>query len=89
MTSIELYPTLDLCIESTAKREFNRLSAEYLAKGGGDITTDKQLMLLRAFLEEADFPALRGASEPHLLEGSKVRFVLTDEGGLSCRMDVL
>ena len=89
MPSIELYPTLDFCIESTAKREFNRLSAKYMVGGGKDSLTDGQIILLRAFLEEADFPALRGASEPHLLEGRKVRFVLTDEGGLSYRMDVL
>ena len=89
MPSIELYPTLDHCIETTAKKEFNRLSAEYLAKGGGNAAMDSQLTLLRAFLEDADFPALRGASEPHLLEGRKVRFMLTDEGGLSYCMDVL
>jgi hypothetical protein len=89
MASIELYPTLDYCIESTAKREFNRLLVEYMAAGGKDSVTESQIILLRSFLEEADFPALRGASEPHLLEGRKVRFVLMDEGGLSYRMDVL
>ncbi len=88
MTTIQLYPTLDHCIESTARHEFNRLAAEYLKKGDACVENDNEIVLLRCFLEEADFPALRGMSEPYLLKGEKVRFVLTDEGGLDYRMEV-
>jgi hypothetical protein len=89
MTRIELYPTLDHCIESTARHEFNKLAAEYAKKGDAGEEKDREIVLLRCFLEEADFPALRGMSEPHLLKHKKVRFVLTDAGGLDYRMELL
>jgi hypothetical protein len=46
--------------------------------------------LLRLFLETADFGELRGRSEPHLLEGKRVRFsVFVERGAVRWRMDVL
>lgn len=87
--AIELTPSLDSCIETTARREFARSRDEYLEKGGDDRELAERVRLLRMFLESADFRKLRRESESHLTEGRTVRFVLCfDEGELKYDTEV-
>jgi hypothetical protein len=78
---IELIPTLDLCIEGTAKQEYKKCADEYMLHGKKDRKLEEKIELLRIFLETADFRKLRAESEKHLVEGKKVKFILTSEKG--------
>ena len=78
---IELIPTLDLCIEGTARQEYKNSADEYIQRGRKDRKLEEKIELLRMFLETADFRKLRAESEKHLIEGKKVRFILTLEKG--------
>jgi hypothetical protein len=80
-TRIELIPTLELCIEGTARQEYKKSADEYMQRGGKDRKLEEKIELLRMFLESADFRKLRAESEKHLVEGKKVRFILTLEKG--------
>ena len=75
--NIGLIPTLDLCIESTARREYLKSTDEYMRKGQKDRKLEEKIELLRMFLETVDFRKLRADSEKHLIEGKNVRFILT------------
>ena len=81
MLRIELTPTLDLCIEGTAKQEYKKSADEYMQSGKKDRKLEQKIELLRMFLESADFRKLRAESEKHLIEGKKVKFTLTLEKG--------
>jgi hypothetical protein len=70
---LHLYPTINACIETQAKRLFNQ-TASQLLKSPEDPNLRKQLETLRLFLEQADFRKLRAESESLLLEGKKVTF---------------
>jgi len=86
---IILEPELSRCVEMTAREEFRR-GVQTLAAGQGDETLAERSEILRLFLEGADFKELRGRSEPHLLEGKRVRFsVFVERGAVRWRMDVL
>ena len=74
-THIELIPTLDACVETQAKRQFNQITSQLLKKGENKELEGK-LELLKLFLESADFNKLRSESEPHLVAGKKVKFIL-------------
>ena len=78
---IELIPTLDLCIEGTARHEYLKSADEYMQRGQKDRKLEEKIELLRMFLETMDFRKLRAESEKHLTEGKKVRFILTLEKG--------
>ena len=78
---IELVPTLELCIEGTARREYLKSADECMQRGKKDRTLEEKIELLRMFLETADFRKLRTESEKHLIEGKKVSFILTSEKG--------
>ena len=80
-TRIELLPTLELCIEGTARREYKKSADEYMQKGRKDRKLEQKIELLRMFLETADFRKLRAESEKYLTEGKKGRFILTSEKG--------
>ncbi len=80
-TRIELIPTLDLCIEGTARQEFKKSADEYMQLGRKDRKLEEKIELLRLFLETADFRKLRAESEKHLIEGKNVKFILTSEKG--------
>ena len=80
-TRIELTPTLDLCIEGTARQEYKKSADEYMRKGQKDSNLEEKIELLRMFLETMDFRKLRAESEKHLIEGKKVEFILTSEKG--------
>jgi hypothetical protein len=78
---IELIPTLDLCIEGTARQAYKKSADEYMQSGNKDKKLEEKIELLRMFLETMDFRKLRAESEKHLIEGKKVRFILTSEKG--------
>jgi hypothetical protein len=78
---IELVPTLDLCIEGTARQEYKKCANEYMQRGRKDRELEQKIELLRMFLETTDFRKLRAESEKHLIEGKKVKFILTLEKG--------
>jgi hypothetical protein len=78
---IELIPTLDLCIEGTARQECQNSADEYMQKGKKDKKLEEKIELLRMFLETADFRKLRAESERHLIGGKKVKFFLTSKKG--------
>jgi len=77
MIQIELIPTLELCIEGTARQEYKKSADEYMRKGKKDRKLEEKIELLGMFLETTDFRKLRAESEKHLIEGKKVRFILT------------
>jgi hypothetical protein len=78
---IELIPTMDLCIEGTARQEYKKSADEYTRMGKKDRQLEEKIELLRMFLETTDFRKLRAESEKHLIEGKKVEFILTAEEG--------
>lgn len=81
VVKIELVPTLDLCIEGTARQEFQKSADKYMQRGRKDRKLEEKIDLLGMFLESADFRKLRAESEKHLTEGKKVRFILTLDKG--------
>lgn len=78
-TPVELIPTLEHCIETTAKQEFTRTRDEYIRRGVEDKALEERIELLRTFLYTMDFRELRAESEKHLSEGKKVKFLLYSE----------
>ena len=87
---IELTPTLDRCIETTARQEFARNAADYMQSSKRDVCLEERIELLRLFLESADFRDLRRQSEAHLAQGKTVRFILSMHDGkadYSMRLD--
>jgi len=81
MIQIELIPTLELCIEGTARQEYKKSADEYIQHGKKDRKLEEKIELLRMFLETMDFRKLRAESERHLIEDKKVTFILTSEKG--------
>lgn len=80
MIEIELIPNLEHCIETTARKEYQRLMLEYLGGKGASDFEDK-IELLRTFLETSDFRQLRKESEAELLKEKKVKFILQMDNG--------
>jgi len=81
MLRIELIPTLDLCIEGTARREYLKSTDEYMQRGNKDKKLEDRIELLRMFLETMDFRKLRAESEKYLVEGKAVKFILMSVKG--------
>ena len=81
MVQIDLIPDSNHCIETVAKREYRELVANYLH--GGEVSSDllQRIEMLRTFLESADFKKLRRESEPLLLQGQKLKYILSGEEG--------
>jgi hypothetical protein len=79
--NIELTPTLDLCIEGTARQEYLKSTDEYMRRGNKDKKLEEKMELLRMFLETVDFRKLRADSEKYLVEGKTVKFILTSAKG--------
>lgn len=76
---IELIPTLEHCIETTARQELSKTRDDYLRRGVEDKELEGRIELLRMFLATMDFRELRRESEKLLVEGKTVRFVLYPE----------
>jgi hypothetical protein len=80
MTSIELEPDLSTCIETLARREYERTLEALLGTEEESVDLAERLRTLRLFLESTDFGGLRGRYEPHLVEGRRIRFTLRPAG---------
>jgi hypothetical protein len=77
---IELEPDLDCCVETLAKREYERGLREVLnGKESPELT--ERMEVLRVFLEDANFKRLRGEYEPYLTQGKRVKFIMYLEEG--------
>jgi hypothetical protein len=76
MVEIKLEPDLSCCVQTLAKREYDRLTRELLTSDEEDTELQDRLETLRIFLESTDFGELRSRYEPHLVEGRRVRFTL-------------
>lgn len=89
MDGIELFPNLSHCIETKAKEEFWNSVNQYMEGRQEDKKLEERIELLRAFLESMDFKKLRSQSEKHIVEGKKVKFVISwEKGGPSYEMMV-
>ena len=80
MTRIELFPDLTHCVETRAKQEY-AATMQRILSGDRAVAVEERLELLRAFLETADFTRLRRESEEHLVQGRKVKLVLSGSAG--------
>jgi hypothetical protein len=76
MADIEIEPDLSNCVQTLAKREYDRLTRELLTSDEEDVELQERLETLRMFLESTDFSELRSRYEPHLVQGKRVRFTL-------------
>jgi hypothetical protein len=75
---IKLPVTLEHCVEAAVREAYHeRLS---VCLGGEDPVALAACDTLARFAETADFPALRRLSEPHLLDGKRVCFVIFKQG---------
>ncbi len=83
MTEIKLEPSLSSCIETVAKREYERVLGILLKGDREDRQLEEELELLRLFLESADFGRLRSLSENLLLDGRRIEFILRSTDSLS------
>ena len=82
ISQIGLLPDLSHCVETRAKQEFAATMSKILS-GDQSPGLEERVELLRVFLEEADFSGLRRASEEHMMQGRKVKFVLSRLAGHS------
>lgn len=80
---LEIYPDLSECVETKARKEYNRLSS-LLLSGSNETGLIEQLEVLRHFLAISDFRALRSKSEKFLVEGKIVKFLLSKRSGKTC-----
>jgi len=80
MMHVELFPDLTHCVETRAKQEYVATMQRILS-GDQAVAVEERLELLRAFLETADFTRLRRESEEHLVQGRKVKLVLSSSAG--------
>ena len=79
---ITLEPDLSHCIETVAKREYERVLIILLKTNDENHPLQDELELLRLFLESADFGALRSQCDDLLLAGKRVKVHLRSTGGL-------
>ncbi|MBN2062487.1 MAG: hypothetical protein JW882_18940 [Deltaproteobacteria bacterium] len=77
---IEIIPDLSSCIQTLAKKEYEKVLRNLLREEGEESYLEKKLEILRIFLESADFHDLRNRSEKAILEGGTVRFKITLDG---------
>jgi len=90
MDYIELFPSLDHCIETAAREEFWNSVNQYMESGGQHKELEERIELLKAFLESTDFRKLRSQSERYLTEGQKIKFVISREREkVDCQMMVV
>jgi len=85
---IELDPDLDCCVETLAKREYEKGLREVLNDKESPELTER-MEVLRAFLEGTDFKKIRGEYEPYLTQGKRIRFMIClEEGRLKRNFEV-
>ncbi len=76
MIEIEFEPDLSHCIQTVAKREYDRLLKSILETEQSSTEVNQRIELLRRFLERTDFGRLRSEYEPYLIDGKQIRFTL-------------
>jgi hypothetical protein len=81
MIEIKLEPNLSHCIETVAKRKYEKVLSQILGGKQEDSLMD-ELELLRLFLESADFGQLRSRCEEPLLAGRGIEVVLRSTQGV-------
>ncbi len=90
MTEINLEPDLSHCVQTRARKEYERVMSQLLEIGEEDPELAERLEILKSFLENNDFNKLRSQYEPCLVEGKTVRFKLWwESGGAVYRMEVM
>ncbi len=72
MMEIKLEPSLSHCIETMAKKEYERVLGQLLKLMEEDSRLAGELELLRIFLESADFGQLRSRCDDFLTAGKRV-----------------
>jgi len=88
MTRLKIVPELNECIETKARKEYQRV-CDLVMQGNKEDALPRRLELLRVFLESADFRKLRSDSEPLLAEGKRITFVISQRSGRAvCKMEV-
>jgi len=80
MMEVKLEPNLSHCIETVAKRRYEKVLSLILGGKQEDSLMD-ELELLRLFLESADFRRLRSRCEESLLAGKRVEVILKPAQG--------
>ncbi|MFO8100914.1 MAG: hypothetical protein R6U37_01915 [Dehalococcoidia bacterium] len=89
MTQIEFEPTLEHCIQTLARQEYDRIMRRLLETGEKDEVLGERLLMLKDFLESADFNRLRSSYEPYLTEGKKAIFRLSPgENGTEYQLEI-
>ncbi len=73
---IELEPDLSQCIQTVAKKEYERLMQEIFKTEKSNSEINQRVEMLTRFLESTDFGRLRSEYEPYLVDGKQVRFTL-------------
>jgi len=90
MDCIELFPSLDHCIETSAREEFWKCVNQYMESGGRQKELEEKIEILKSFLKSTDFRKLRSQSEIYLTEGQKVKFVIwRKREKVNCQMTVV
>jgi len=84
MCSIELFPSLSHCIETTAREEYWDSVNSYMGSGEKNKELEQRIELLKAFLEAVDFKKLRRESESYLIQGKAVKFIIYWEQNNPC-----
>ena len=75
-STVEIIPDVSECVETKARKEYNRLYRLYL---NNEEQAGNKLEMLKDFLEKADFKKLRSESEKTLLGGKGVKFLIYRE----------
>lgn len=78
---IELEPSLSSCVETLAKREYEKALSTILKARTEDEELSERLEVLRLFLGSTDFGALRSRYEKYLEEGREVKFTIYSTKG--------
>jgi hypothetical protein len=81
MIRLKLYPDLEHCIETVARKAHLELQQQILNEPCPTEDTKKRLVLLEEFLRNADFRKLRADSEQLMINGLKVEFIIQQEDG--------
>ncbi len=72
MMEIKLEPSVSHCIETMAKKEYEKVLSQLLKEMEEDSQLAEELELLRIFLESADFRQLRNHCDDLLTAGKRV-----------------
>ena len=81
MHQIELVPDLSHCIETVAKKEYQKTVERLLNTVETSNELEEKAEILRLFLQAANFKKLRTESEKYFASGRKVKFVVYLQNG--------